>query len=154
MLPAGATAGASLSERLIGRGSAAKGATGAATSAEPSRTMSLAAGKRWLGLGRGKGPSRFGVKLDEARLGDDGVPEVLQELRTLLMARKGHRTEGIFRVSPATSALQATQHRTARTARGAAGPPGRPTRGVAHKVRRLARWSRRGKPPRSATLSR
>jgi len=109
MLPAGAAAGASLSERLIGRGSAAKGATGAATSAEPSRTMSLAAGKRWLGLGRGKGSSRFGVKLDEARLGDDGVPEVLQELRTLLMARKGHRNEGIFRVSPATSALQASR---------------------------------------------
>mmetsp|Transcript_8051 Transcript_8051/g.23849 ORF Transcript_8051/g.23849 Transcript_8051/m.23849 type:complete len:315 (-) Transcript_8051:843-1787(-) len=58
MLPAGAAAGASLSERLIGRGSAAKGATGAATSAEPSRTMSLAAGKRWLGLGRrGASPS-------------------------------------------------------------------------------------------------
>ena len=58
---------------------------------------------------RKKKPPRypFGTALGAVPVDDAGIPVVLAELRRLLWAGKGHLLEGIFRVSPGASTLQA-----------------------------------------------
>jgi hypothetical protein len=54
--------------------------------------------------------SSFGQPLDEStKLAPEGVPEMLEQLRKLLLCGRGFQREGIFRVSPATSALKASR---------------------------------------------
>jgi len=54
-------------------------------------------------------PKQFGVPLSSLPTSENGVPEILEELLQLLYRRKGHLIEGIFRVSPAASALKAAR---------------------------------------------
>mmetsp|Transcript_26401 Transcript_26401/g.83687 ORF Transcript_26401/g.83687 Transcript_26401/m.83687 type:complete len:448 (+) Transcript_26401:71-1414(+) len=54
--------------------------------------------------------SSFGQSLDDStKLAPEGVPEMLEQLRKLLLYGQGFQREGIFRVSPATSALKASR---------------------------------------------
>lgn len=54
--------------------------------------------------------SSFGQPLDgSSKLSREGVPDLLEQLRKVLLKGKGYRIEGIFRVSPATSALKASR---------------------------------------------
>lgn len=54
--------------------------------------------------------SSFGQPLDETtRLAPEGIPELLEQLRQRLLHGRGYQSEGIFRVSPATSSLKASR---------------------------------------------
>jgi len=60
-------------------------------------------------LVKGQPKYKFGMPLESVKLDDDGVPEVLSQLRALLWERNGHLIEGIFRVPPSASALKAAR---------------------------------------------
>jgi len=60
-------------------------------------------------LVKGQPKYKFGQPLESVKLDDDGVPEVLSQLRALLWEHNGHLIEGIFRVPPSVSALKAAR---------------------------------------------
>lgn len=84
-----------------------------ATAAQPRPSTGHSGPFRFFGS-RSKGAAAskggFGQPLHLCTLGEDGVPEVLAKLRTMLFAQNGHLVEGIFRVSPSSSALKAARH--------------------------------------------
>jgi len=106
---AAARSGPRLSEKLAASYQAANA---------PSRASSAGGGKSrraWFGKGKAGAPSpkstwRFGQPLDTSTpLTSGGVPTTLEQLRMVLLQGEGYMIEGIFRVSPAASALKASR---------------------------------------------
>ena len=81
--------------------------------AAPSRPSSGGGGLFGFFSSRSKAPpnkSDFGIPLSSCNLDSEhGVPQVLANLRRMLFEQNGHLVEGIFRVSPSSSVLQAAR---------------------------------------------